>query len=100
MPNEKQRMLRAVSPDLFNVIISELEKYNIHLNDIQANVIIKEDGLDVIVLFGEHFNQTKSRFFTHESIESQFEDIQRFAYDIAEACREVMIADYFKMMKM
>lgn len=100
MSHEKQWMLRAVSPDLFDKIISELEKYHIHLNDIQANVIKKEDGLEVIVLFGENFNQSKSRFFTNETVENQYEDIQRFAYDIAEACREVMIADYFKMMKM
>src|SRR5699024_7820567 len=100
LSHEKQRMLRAVSPDLFDEITSELEKYNIHLNDIQANVIKKEDGLEVIVLFGENFNQPRSQFFTNESVEAQYDDIQRFAYDIAEVCKEVMIADYFKMMKM
>lgn len=100
MSQEKQMMLRAVAPSLFNSIISGLANYNIHLNDVQANAIKKEDGLDVTVLFGEHFNQYKSHFFTYDDINSDEDDeIKRFVNDIAEACKEVMIADYFKMIK-
>ena len=100
MSQEKQWMLRVISPSMFEQIRSELEKYNVHPNDIQAKAIEKNDGLEVTVLFGEGFNQSKAQFFTNDAIETDYESIQRFAYDIAEACREVMIADYYKMMKM
>lgn len=100
MSQEKEWILRAVSPELFEHITAELEKSNIHPNDIQANAIKKDDGLDVTVRFGDNFGQTRSQFFAYADINSNHESINTFANDIAEACREVMIADYFKMMKM
>jgi len=100
MSREGQRMLRVISPHLFEQITAELEKYNVHLNDIQANVVEKDDGLEVIVLFGEHFSQSKSHFFGHSESDFDEVEIKQFANTVAEACKEVMVADYFKMMKM
>lgn len=99
MSQEKEWMLRAVSPDLFKKVTSDLEKYNIHLNDIQANAVKKDDGLDVIILFGESFNQFKSHFFTYDEIDSNDVKVSQFINEVAEACKDIMIADYFKMMK-
>lgn len=100
MSHEKQQMLRAVAPHLFEQITTELELYNIHLNDIQANVVKKDEGLHVIVLFGENFTQSKSHFFSSAKDDVNEIEMKQFAHKIAEACREIMVADYFKMMKM
>lgn len=96
----EQKELRAVSPKLFRYISETLEVSNIHPYDIQATAVEKEDGLQVFIQYGNNFNHSKSDYFTHQAIEKRNEEIDAFIKVIAEACKQTMIADYFKMMKM
>jgi len=96
----KQRTLRAVSPELYHYITEKLAEDNIHQYDIQASTIETADGLQVFVQYGENFTQSQSQFFSHESIKKGNQEIEAFTDEIAEACKETMIADYFKMVKM
>lgn len=96
----EQRALRAVSPKLFRYISETLEEGNIHPYDIQASSVEKEDGLQVFIQYGDNFTQSKSAYFSYQSIEKLDKEIETFIKEIAEACKQTMIADYFKMMKM
>lgn len=96
----EQVTLRAVSPQLYNYITEILEESNIHQYDFEASTIEIDNGLQVFIQYGENFSQSQSAFFTFTEINQLDEKIKSFVEEIAEACKEVMIADYFKMMKM
>ncbi|MBP2258534.1 hypothetical protein [Virgibacillus alimentarius] len=95
-----ERMMRIVSPNLYNHVTAELEKMNIHSYDIEANVIEEDSGLQVIVRFGEGFTQERSQLFSYDTVTALDKDIDTFIKSIGEDCKQIMIADYFKMMKM
>ena len=97
---EKQKALRVVSPKLFNYITKILEEANIHPYDIQASSIKTKNGLQVFIQYGENFTQSQSAYFSFKSVEMLDDEIFHFVKEIAESCKETMIADYFKMMKM
>lgn len=96
----EQQALRAVSPKLYNYITEILEESNIHPYDIQTSTIKTDEGLQVFVQYGENFKQSQSSFFSFETINNLDSEINDFTKEIADACKEAMIADYFKMMKM
>src|SRR5690625_6412968 len=96
----RQRTLRAVSPELYHYITEKLAEDKIHQYDIQASTIETADGLQVFVQYGENFTQSQAQFFAHEAIKKGNQEIAACTDEIAEACKETMIADYFKMVKM
>src|SRR5699024_9093460 len=96
----KQRTLRAVSPELYHYITEKLADENIHQYDIQSSTVETGDGQQVFVHTGENSKQSQSQFFSHESIKRGNQEIEACTDEIAEACKETMIADYFKMVKM
>ena len=98
-PIEEIQTLRVIAPDIYQIITSELEKQNIHSYDVQINAIKKEQGLQIILLFGENFTHKKEQFFTHEAIKNFSDEIIAFAKETGESCKEVMISEYFKMMR-
>lgn len=96
----EQQALRAVSPKLFRYITEVLDESNIHPYDIQASTIKTDAGLQVFIQYGENFKQSQSQLFSYESIERLDNEVHEFVTEIAASCKETMIADYFKMMKM
>lgn len=97
---ENERFLRVILPNLYNFLMEELEKhYNIHPYDIQAHAIKESEQYQLIFYFGDGFAHQKTKSFSNEAIEKMSTEITDFAKELGEACKEVMIADYFKMMK-
>lgn len=97
---EQEVSLRIVLPDLYKDIVDKLKEQHIHAYDIQASAVKKENGFEVFIRFGEGFTQKQSQYFTYEAIEKTDQAITNFVEGIGKACKEIMIADYFKMMKM
>lgn len=96
----EQQALRAVAPKLFHYITEILDESNIHPYDIQASTIKTDVGLQVFIQYGENFKQSQSQLFSYESVDKLDDEVHVFIKEIADACKETMIADYFKMMKM
>ncbi|MFZ3577281.1 hypothetical protein [Virgibacillus sp. DJP39] len=98
--NQSERSLRSVSPQLYSLLVTELEKVHIHPYDIQANATEKETGYQLLIRFGNDFSHKESVFFSFESIENEDNNVTEFIKNIGETCKQAMIADYYKMIKM
>ncbi|GAA0444652.1 hypothetical protein GCM10008983_22580 [Lentibacillus halophilus] len=95
-----ERSLRIILPELYHFITTELEnRYNIHKYDIQANAIKEESGYKVILYYGDGFAHQMSRSLTNDVLHNKREALTEFLEEAGESCKEVMIADYFRMMK-
>ncbi len=98
LSQKKIQSLQIVYPNLYRWIVEELEeKFCIHSYDIQADAIQKENGVEVIIRFGQYFHHQKKEFLSNP-IERSSEEFNKFIHKIGKACREVLIDDYFKMM--
>lgn len=97
--SEQRQSLRIASPELYDIIIEELEKHNIHSYDIEMNANKDENGIQIILLYGEKFNYEKERYFSYQTIETDKSEIIKFANETGEDCKEIMIKEYFKMMR-
>ncbi|WP_164668821.1 hypothetical protein [Virgibacillus doumboii] len=96
----KEQPLRVVLPELYTFVTEGLEDlHNIHPYDIQLYGVEEETGYQLIFYFGEGYSHQESIFFSHSSIEKKDSEITDFVEKFGESCKEVMIADYFKMMK-
>ncbi|MFC3040630.1 hypothetical protein ACFOGI_10265 [Virgibacillus xinjiangensis] len=97
---KKAKFLRVLSPKLYRFLTSQLEEqFHIHSYDIQLEGIQEENGILVILQYGEGFTHVEEEVFSMDEIEQEGEDLQDFVQRTGEACREVMIADYYKMVK-
>lgn len=96
---EHRKLLRAVSPKLYSLITTELEKrFNVQPYDIQAEAKVKDNGIVAIVRYGEQFNQQKEQFFPSDAIQKDSQVLLQFVKETGEACQERMIKDYYRMM--
>lgn len=96
----KEQSLRVILPELYNFVTDELERlHNIHPYDIQIYTIEETTGYQLIFYFGEGYSHQDSHSFSKNSIEKMDKEITDFIEIFGESCKEVMIADYFKMMK-
>jgi len=95
----KGKFLRVVSPKLYLYLTSQFsDQFNIHPYDIRYEGIEKEDGVLVILRYGEDYIQMIEYFFTFAEIDEEGEELTEFVEETGEICQEVMIADYYKMM--
>ncbi|QKY69154.1 hypothetical protein [Lentibacillus sp. CBA3610] len=96
----REQPMRIILPNLYNEITKQLEEqHNIHPYDIQAKAVTEDSGYQVIIYFGDGFSHRKSKHFSSEAIEKMDTDESGFIEELGDACKEVMIADYFKMMR-
>ena len=96
---EKALPLRAANPSLFQQLQIELEKLHIHPYDIEAFGAKKEDGVEVILKYGESFSHVRTQYFTNTAINEKATVISQFFKETGDDCQKVLIADYYKMMK-
>ncbi|MGY0691712.1 hypothetical protein ACW2QC_02825 [Virgibacillus sp. FSP13] len=96
---ENEQPIRILFPKLYEYIETELENLHVHPYDIQANIAEEGSEYRILIHFGDGFAHTKSQLFTLEAINQLDTQITEFIKELGEKCKEVMIADYFKMMK-
>lgn len=93
-------LLRIVNPELHQEVADIFfEKHNLHPQDFQADVIVEETGYHLRIKFGENFKAASEIFLTFTEIESNSEKLTTFVKETADTCQEIMVKDYFKMMK-
>lgn len=98
---DKQVSLRVILPNLYNYMTAELEsRFNLHPYDFQVSAMKEVGGYNIIIQFGDGFAHNHTEFFSYETIQKTDSEIDKVIEKIGESCKEVMIADYFKMMKM
>ncbi|TFJ93864.1 hypothetical protein [Lentibacillus salicampi] len=98
--SKPEHPMRIILPDLYNELTEKLdEHHNIHQYDIQARVLEDHSGFEAIIYFGDGFTHKESHYFSNEAIENSYDGLPEFTEKIGTACKEVMIADYYKMMR-
>jgi len=96
----EEKPLRLVKPGSYALLIKELESFHLHSYDMKASAIEEGDGITIVVRFGEQLNHAMKQFFTHETIQNADSLMTDFFRKVAEACKQALIADYYKMMKL
>jgi hypothetical protein len=96
---QKEQSIRVLFPKLYKHIASELEEIHIHPYDIQANIQDVGPSYRVILHYGDGFAHTESQLFTADAINQLSTELTTFIKETGEMIKQVMIADYFKMMK-
>ncbi|WP_019378444.1 hypothetical protein [Virgibacillus halodenitrificans] len=101
MESSTQQPLRILMPELYQYIIEYLEEqHNIHSYDIQVFGMKQKVGLQLSFAFGEDYSHQEKKTFSLEQFHNKEKDIKPFIEEFGEKCKETMIADYYKMMKM
>ncbi|MCJ0931074.1 hypothetical protein [Virgibacillus halodenitrificans] len=101
MERSTQQPLRILLPELYQYIIEYLEEqHNIHSYDIQVFVMNQHDGYQLSFAFGEDYSHQEKITLTLKQIQNKEDNIKPFIKEFGEKCKETMIADYYKMMKM
>lgn len=94
---DERKPLRALSPDLYLWMTQELEKqFHIQPYDVQIDGVEKDEGMEVIIRYGEQFSQHSKQFFSSAAINEK--SIQKFIESTGEICQETLIKNYYRMM--
>lgn|SRR5690625_2329474 len=93
-----EKPLRMISPEIYNHIISEVKDYNIHSYDLLVNGIKKENGMQIILRFGENFAREQTKLLSLKVLEEKGDELTNFIRSTAETCKKAMIDDYFDKM--
>lgn len=91
--------LRSYSKLLYEVMKEELLVSNIHSYDVRPFVDEVSEGVHIHLFYGEDYAHESKGLFTAEQVNQIDEEVKQFFNEIGKKCQEVMIADYFKMMK-
>lgn len=93
-------LLRIENPDLHQLIADIFyDAHNLHPQDFQADVIVEETGYHLRIKYGEQFRVESEVFLTFTDIENESEELISFIKKTANTCQEIMVKDYFRMMK-
>lgn len=96
----EEKLLRFAAPSLFQKMIEVFSSYNIHSYDIYATVVKQEKGYDLTLRFSQSFSQTVTAFISFEQAKNPDEEITTFFKETAETCKNQLISDYYKMIKL
>ena len=91
--------LRVSAPALYNEMVKVAEQFNVQPYDLHAQLIKKNDGYELKILFSYGFSQTASITVSHEQLNKPDEVIIHFFNQTAEDCKQHLIKDYFKILK-
>lgn len=97
---KNEQPIRIISPELYQIIMNELENLHIHPYDMQVSGVKDENGVQLIFRFGDGYAHTASQFFQLNGLKKENPDLIEFIKHVGEEGKQTMIADYFKMMKM
>lgn len=96
----EDRLLRFAAPKLYKNMVEIFSNHHIHSYDVQAYVVEKEHGIDLTLRFSTDFSQFVSIFISSEQAENPDKEVAQFFEEAAEKCKSILIADYYKMIKL
>jgi hypothetical protein len=94
-----ERLLRFGAPELYNKMVETFSAYHLHPHDVHATLVKSENGLAVTLNFTADFSQSLSANFSLEQAADPDEAVSRFFEGVAERCKGLLIADYYRMLK-
>jgi hypothetical protein len=96
----EKKLLRFAAPNLYQVMVDVFSAHHIHPYDIYGSVVKKENGFDVTLRFSQSFSQFVTTFVTFDQARIPDEGIISFFKETAEKCKNQLISDYYKMIKL
>ncbi|MEH7225140.1 hypothetical protein V7112_15120 [Bacillus sp. JJ1566] len=96
----EEKLLRFAAPNLYQKMVDTFFEYNIHSYDIYATVVKQEEGYDLTLRFSQSFSQSVTAFISFEQANDPDEEIASFFKETAEKCKNQLISDYYKMIKL
>ncbi|WP_258000390.1 hypothetical protein [Bacillus sp. Marseille-P3661] len=95
----KEKLLRFAAPNLYQKMVEVFSNYNIHSYDIYSTVVKQEQGFEVKLRYSRSFSQSVTVFVTFEQAMKPDEEVIQFFKETAETCKNQLISDYFKMVR-
>lgn len=97
MSNIIRHLLRVEYPRLYETLMKELAKHHIHPFDVAAACREGDDKVEILVQYGQGFAHKKAYTLSKEELNDDLEEYRNFCKEVAEICKETMIADYFNI---
>ncbi|MED3574946.1 hypothetical protein [Cytobacillus praedii] len=97
---QKEESLRISAPNVYKRMIETFEKYNIHPYDAHGTVIKTQEGLEITLRLTNHFTEIAHTKISLDQAQHPDEEISFFFEQAAEKCKNQLITDYFKMIKL
>lgn len=96
----QERLLRFTAPALYSHMVEVFSNYHIHPHDVHAISTKNEIGLEVTLRFSNDFSEIESKQFSSEQADNPDDEVKRFFEEAAKKCKSLLIADYYKMIKL
>lgn len=96
----EERLLRYAAPELYKKMLEIFSIHHIHIYDVHAYVQKHENGMEVIVRFSADFSQTVTKKISSEQAENPDLEVTQFFEEAAQKCKTMLIANYYKMIKL
>ncbi|MCC3358500.1 hypothetical protein [Bacillus sp. REN16] len=96
----EEKLMRFAAPNLYQKLVDTFFAYNIHSYDIYATVVKQKEGFDLTLRFSQSFSQSVTAFVSFEQAKNPDEEIISFFKETAEKCKNQLISDYYKMIKL
>ncbi|WP_102275261.1 hypothetical protein [Cytobacillus massiliigabonensis] len=97
---QKEESIRIAAPILYRRMIETFEKYNIHPYDAHGTVIKTQDCLEITIRHSNSFTEIARTEISFEQALQPDEKLTCFFEQAAEKCKNQLITDYFKMIKL
>jgi|GEM_PF-533232 len=92
--------LRSVAPACYRSLLEAFKSYNLHPYDVKAEALPENNGGYAIILrFGEGMKYSRQQAISGEQALQPDAALAGFFQTTAEACKQALIADYYKMTK-
>lgn len=92
--------LFIVSKDLYEIFCDQLARVHLQLYDMEALGKATDDGVNVMLAYGAAFDHGETASFSYIEIKNRAPVVARFFQEAAEKCKETLIRDYYKMIKL
>lgn len=96
----EEKLLRFVAPTLYEKMVEVFAAQNIHSYDIYATVVKQEGGYELSLRFSQSFSQSVTTFISFDQAKDPDEETLVFFKETAEKCKNQLISDYYKMIKL
>lgn len=75
---QKEKNLKFSKSDIYDVLLKALNERNIHAYDVNAGIVYKENGADIILHFGEEYQISTSCYFPYDTLEQHHDELITF----------------------
>lgn len=100
LPLYEEESLRIAAPNLYNKMLESFSKYNLHPYDTESSVIKNQNGMDITIKLAGSQSMLATTKITAKQANEPDEEVISFFESSAEKCKNLLIKNYFKMIKL